>query len=172
MPKLIIDLKKYERNLRFLTHLFHQEDRTVMAVTKVFCADQRLIDVINQTNVEYIADSRIDNLRKMKTDKPKVLLRIPALSEVHDVIDVSDISLNSELKVIEALNDEAEKRKKSHKIILMFDIGDLREGMYYQTFDIDIIRKIKNMPNIEIEGIGTNITCYGGVIPTVDTYKN
>ncbi len=171
MAKLIINLRKYERNLHFLSDLLHQEDRTIMAVTKVFCADQHLVDVINATPIEYIADSRIANLKKMKTSKSKVLLRIPALSEVDQVIDCCDLSLNSEFKVIEALSLEAKKKGKTHRIILMFDIGDLREGIYYDSIDYHQIKRIKNLPNIQIEGIGTNITCYGGVIPSVSTYR-
>lgn len=171
MPSIHIHLKKFERNLRFLTSLLHAEDRSVTAVSKVFLADQKLIDIINQTDIEYIADSRIENLRLMKTDKQKVMLRIPAISEVFDVIDVCNISLNSELKTIQALNDACEKKNKTHKIILMFDIGDLREGIFYKDFHIDMIKKIKNLSHIELYGIGTNLTCYGGVIPSRETYE-
>lgn len=171
MPQIHINLKKFERNLRFLSSLFHAEDRSVMAVSKVFLADPKLIEIINQTDIEYIADSRIENLRQIKTNKPKVMLRIPAISEAFDVVSVCDISLNSEFKIIEALNQESQKQHKIHKIILMFDIGDLREGIYYQNFELDLIKKIKNLSHIELYGIGTNLTCFGGVIPSVETYQ-
>lgn len=171
MPTIHIHLKRFERNLRFLTSLLHAEDRSVMAVSKVFLADSKLIEIINQTDIEYIADSRIENLRNIKTHKPKVMLRIPAISEADDVVLVSDISLNSEYKTIEALNTASEKIHKIHKIILMYDIGDLREGIFYQDFDLDLIKKIKNLSYIELYGIGTNLTCYGGVVPTKETYE-
>ncbi len=171
MPSIHIYLKRFERNLRFLTNLLHAEDRSVMAVSKVFLADSKLIDIINQTEIEYIADSRIENLRKIKTVKPKVMLRIPAISEVDDIVEVCDISLNSEFKTIEALNQASEKIGKIHKIILMFDIGDLREGIYYKDFELNLIKKIQNLSFIELYGIGTNLTCYGGVIPTKETYE-
>jgi len=171
MPSIHIYLKRFERNLRFLTDLLHAEDRSVMAVSKVFLADSKLIDIINQTEIEYIADSRIENLRKIKTVKPKVMLRIPAISEVDDIVEVCDISLNSEFKTIEALNQASEKIGKIHKIILMFDIGDLREGIYYKDFELNLIKKIQNLSFIELYGIGTNLTCYGGVIPTKETYE-
>lgn len=171
MPSIHIYLKRFERNLRFLTNLLHAEDRSVMAVSKVFLADSKLIDIINQTEIEYIADSRIENLRKIKTVKPKVMLRIPAISEVDDIVEVCDISLNSEFKTIEALNQASEKIGKIHKIILMFDIGDLREGVYYKDFELNLIKKIQNLSFIELYGIGTNLTCYGGVIPTKETYE-
>ncbi|MBN2268611.1 MAG: alanine/ornithine racemase family PLP-dependent enzyme [Acholeplasmataceae bacterium] len=171
MPSIHIYLKRFERNLRFLTNLLHAEDRSVMAVSKVFLADSKLIDIINQTEIEYIADSRIENLRKIQTDKPKVMLRIPAISEVNDIVEVCDISLNSEYKTIESLNQASEKIGKIHKIILMFDIGDLREGIYYKDFELNLIKKIQNLSFIELYGIGTNLTCYGGVIPTKETYE-
>ena len=171
MASIHIHLKRFERNLRFLTNLLHAEDRSVMAVSKVFLADQKLIDIINQTDIEYIADSRIENLRKIQTDKPKVMLRIPAISEAKEVVEVCDISLNSELKTIEALNQASKLKNKLHKIILMVDIGDLREGIFYQNFELDLVKKIRNLSFIELYGIGTNLTCYGGVIPSKETYE-
>ena len=51
-----------------------------------------------------------------------VLIRIPMLSEVSDVIRLTDMSLNSELEVIKALNAEARKQGKLHKIILMAEM--------------------------------------------------
>jgi predicted amino acid racemase len=92
------------------------------------------------------------------------------LSEVEDVIKYADVSLNSEIDVIEALNKEAKRQKKRHEIIVMYDIGDLREGIYYKADDEAFIERIKTLKSIKILGIGTNLTCFGGVIPTQKTY--
>ncbi len=168
-PSVHINLTKYHHNLLYLTNMLEQQGITCMAVTKVFCADQRLVDVINSTDIKYVADSRIKNFIGMKTSKTKVLLRIPHLSEVCEVIKYTDISLNSEVEVIKNLNDEAKKQNKKHRIILMFDIGDLREGIYYKSEYLPMIEQIIELKHIELLGIGTNLTCYGGVIPTKET---
>jgi len=169
-PKMTINVNYYKDNLRYMMNLLKRQHIKLVPVSKVFRAEQPLIDVINQTDIEVIADSRISNLKQMVTQKKKMLLRIPMLSEVPDVIEHTDISLNSELEVIEALNEEARRQKKIHSVILMYDLGDLREGIFYHFDDIRWIEKIKRMKHIHFMGIGTNLTCFGGVIPTKKTY--
>lgn len=170
-PKVIIDPKKYAYNVDFLTNLCHKNNLSVMAVSKVFCKDPRLLDVLEQSNIDYIADSKLENIMNMKTKKTKVYLRIPAMSEASLVVRYTDISLNSELDVIYKLNEVAAKMKKRHQIILMVDLGDLREGIYYDQFDLSDVEKIYQLSHIDLIGIGTNLTCYGSVIPTIETYR-
>ena len=91
------------------------------------------------------------------------------LSEVKDVIRLADISLNSEFEVIKALNDEARAQGKLHKVILMADLGDLREGFWDKDEMIKVAEYIENkMINIQLVGIGTNVGCYGSISPTVE----
>jgi predicted amino acid racemase len=168
-PKVRIDLNKYKHNVKTLQSLLQNNNITLMAVTKVFCAAQPFIDVLNELKVDYIADSRLLNLKTMDTSLSKVLLRIPSLHETNDVVRYADLSLNSEIETIIALNDSAKVQKKIHKIILMIDIGDLREGIYYKELITKAVLKIKTLKNIELHGIGTNLTCYGGIIPTEKT---
>ena len=52
------------------------------------------------------------------------------ISEADKVVEYADISLNSELETIRALSKEALIKGRSHNIILMVDLGDLREGYY------------------------------------------
>lgn len=168
-PRVKIDLEKYKHNVRTLHDLLHKNNITLMAVTKVFCAEQPFIDVLNELNVEYIADSRLLNLKNMDTPLAKVLLRIPSLYETDDVVTFTDLSLNSELDTIIALDHSARKQNTTHKIILMIDVGDLREGIYYKELITKAVLEIKKLKNIKLHGIGTNLTCYGGIIPTDDT---
>ena len=168
-PKVKIQLNHYEHNVKHLLEILHHQKISMMAVSKVFCADPHLIEVLNGTTVDFIADSKIENLKVIQTHKPKVLLRIPQLSEVMDVVRYSDISLNSELEVIYALNGAARRENKLHSIILMFDIGDLREGIYYKEGFLLTVERILALDHIHLKGIGTNLTCYGGVIPTPET---
>ncbi|MFW5889257.1 MAG: alanine/ornithine racemase family PLP-dependent enzyme [Bacillota bacterium] len=138
----------------------------VMAIVKVFAGDINIVKALVDTGITHIGDSRIKNLIKFQSlEIPKVLVRIPMLSEIKDVIKFSDMSLNSELNTIIALNDEAKKQNKKHEIIIMFDLGDLREGYYHSQNYMDDIYKIAKLKNIIVKGIGTNLTCYGGLIP-------
>lgn len=170
-PRVLIDAKKYAFNVSYITDLCHKKGISVMGVSKVYCADQKLVSVLDQSQIDFIADSKLENLMHIKTNKPKVYLRIPAISEVSLVVKFTDISLNSELEVIKKIDEVSKKMNKRHKIILMYDLGDLREGIYYQDFRLDDIKEILSLKNIDFYGIGTNLTCYGSVIPSIDTYQ-
>lgn len=148
-----------------MAHSNHIDNITF--VVKAFAGNLSVIEAILNSDVTSIGDSRIMNLKKMQ-DLPveKVLLRIPMLSEVSEVIQYADVSLNSEWKVIEALNREAARQNKKHDVIIMFDLGDLREGIYYDSDYIGLIGSVLRMTSINLLGIGTNLTCYGGLVPS------
>lgn len=143
-----------------------------MIVTKSFCAEKDLVDIIAaHKDVDYLADSRIQNIINYDSvPKEKVLLRLPQQSEVDLVIKYVDISCNSELTTIVKLNEAAIKQGKVHKIILMIDLGDLREGLFFTEKDEihKTVQEILKLSNIELYGIGTNLTCYGAIIPKAD----
>jgi predicted amino acid racemase len=76
-----------------------------------------------------------------------------------------DISLNSELSVISALSEAALRRRLVHGIIIMVDLGDLREGVWPDEL-VPFVKEVMGLGGIRIAGLGTNLTCYGGVIAT------
>lgn len=167
-PALKVNLKKIEANTRLLVEKCGAYKINVSAVTKVFCGMPEIAEAVAKGGAAYLADSRIENLIKMRDiNLPKMLLRIPMLSQVKEVVEYADISLNSEYEVIKALSDESKKRGKSHDIILMIDLGDLREGVWADEA-VDYAGKIIELKGVRLIGIGTNLTCYGAVIPKVD----
>ena len=161
-PKLIIDLKKLEHNTRLIVSKY---DFPIMGVTKAFCAIPEVVEAMIKGGIGYIADSRVENLMKIKTTLPKVLLRLPMISQLDLVVSEVDMVLVSELETIVKMNDSAVKINKVMKIILMFDLGDLREGIWYKN-DKSFVKDILKLTNIDLFGIGANLTCFGGIIPT------
>ena len=171
-PRLIIDTNKIKHNTEVLVKLAAENEIEVAGVTKVFCANRDITKAIIEGGVKYLADSRIENMIKLKEfDLPKIFLRLPMLSQVDKVVEYADISLNSEVEVLESVSMSAIKQGKIHGIILMVDLGDLREGIYYDEEIFSTVDKIKNLKGIELVGIGTNLTCYGGVIPDENNIK-
>lgn len=165
-PRIVVDLKKVTKNTKIVADVCKEKNIDIMGVTKVFCAAPEIAKAEIDGGIKYLADSRIENLEKLKEfDLPKVLLRLPMISQVDDVVRFADISLNSEIETIKALNIAAMAVKKHHKIILMIDLGDLREGILPSQVD-DTITEIMKLKHITLHGIGVNLTCYGGVIPT------
>lgn len=176
-PKLVIDLKKLTGNLDAVAKITKEQGKcSLMIVTKGLCADQEMVNiVIGHKDVDFLADSRVKNIEgysKMAREKGKqtVLLRLPMHSEIAAVVEHVDLSFNSELSTIRLLNEEATKQNKTHKILLMIDLGDLREGIFYQNEDMIFsgVEEILGMSGIELYGIGVNLTCYGAIIPKTD----
>lgn len=167
-PRVVIDKKKLFENTQIIVGMAKSKGINVYVVTKVHSADLELAKVCLDAGAYGIADSRIQNLEKLSTlSCEKVLLRLPMQDEVNDVVKFADISFNSELSTIKLLDEAAQKVGKKHRIVVMFDLGDLREGFLPEEVDV-VIPEIMKCQNILIEGIGVNLTCYGGVIPTAD----
>lgn len=164
-PCVEVDLAKFTHNVQTILNICNKKHIEVVAVTKVFCAQKPIVEAILRSEVTQVADSRILNLKKLKdlTCK-KMLLRIPMISEAYEVVKYSDVSLNSEIATIKKLGVAAKDLNKIHDIILMVDLGDLREGVLMEDVD-SIVREIVELDNINLIGLGTNVTCYGGVIP-------
>jgi predicted amino acid racemase len=168
-PKITINTKKLKENANLIAKMASDNSiPNITMVVKAFSGDETIVKEFEDTLINCIGDSRIQNLKKFASldFKHKMLLRIPMISEAADVVKYSDISLNSEMGTIEALNTEATNQNKKHYILLMFDLGDLREGLYYSSDYLSTVKKIISLPNIVLQGIGTNLTCYGGLVPT------
>ncbi|MBX4265759.1 ornithine racemase Orr [Clostridium estertheticum] len=164
-PCMEVDLKKLTHNVKTILAMCNKNHIDVAAVTKVYCAKKPIVEAILEAGVAMVADSRILNLKKLNgLNCKKMLLRIPMISEVYEVVKYSDCSLNSEIDTIEQLAKAANKLNKIHNIILMVDLGDLREGVLINDV-VSLVSKIVKLDNIKLIGIGTNVTCYGGVIP-------
>jgi predicted amino acid racemase len=169
---LIIDLEKLRQNLETLSAAVHGSGCSLAIVTKACCADSKITEMLLQSKaVDYLADSRIANLKTYSgKGKETMLLRLPQACEIADTLRYADISLNSEIETIRLLDEEAQRQRKTHKVILMIDLGDLREGVFFKDEDaiFCVIEEIQKLANIEFAGIGTNLSCYGAVIPKKD----
>lgn len=164
-PRLEINLNKVHENAKFLSNQFKENDIKFMAVTKVFCGIKEISKAVLDGGAEILADSRVENLELAKElDAKTLLLRLPMQSEVDRVVKFADYSLNSELSTMAMLSEASKKIDKRHKVILMVDLGDLREGIL--PVDVDnTVEEILKLDGIELAGVGVNLTCYGAVIP-------
>lgn len=168
-PRLEIDVKKIRENAAFLAEKFKKSNISTAVVTKSFCAHNEVVKSFEGSGIDYIADSRVENLkRSQNVNIEKILIRIPMISECEEIVKYADISFNSEIKTIRELNRFAKESGKTHKIVLMVDLGDLREGYFNEEELMAVADEIVKMDNIELMGIATNLTCYGAVIPKYD----
>jgi predicted amino acid racemase len=166
-PRLEIDLAKIGHNVRQMIKLYGAKGVGITGVTKGVCGEPIIANVFLRNGITIIADSRIANLRKMREagiNAPLLLLRLPTLNEADSVVKHADISLNSELEVIRGLSKSALRNRVNHKIILMVELGDLREGFLPHEMK-DVVREVLSLQGVRLAGIGANLACFGGVKP-------
>ncbi|MEG0283440.1 MAG: alanine/ornithine racemase family PLP-dependent enzyme, partial [Erysipelotrichales bacterium] len=133
-----------------------------------------LIKKLYEGNVRHFADSRIKNLKSIKEmypDAKTMQLRLPMHDEVDELVQYADRSLNSEISTIKLIDEACTRHQTTHEIILMIDVGDLREGIMFDSDYIAFVGEILKYKNINLVGLGLNVTCYGSVIPTRDTLE-
>ena len=165
-PALCIDLEKLRHNTRRLVELCGARGIGVAAVTKVYSALPEVAAAQASCGVRYLADSRLENLRRLKRfEQPKMLLRLPMPSQADETVELADISLNSELETLRALSAAAGRREVTHDVLLMVDLGDLREGVLKEDA-VPLAKEIMALPGLRLAGVGVNLTCYGGVLPS------
>jgi len=167
-PRLDIYLDKIKNNSENIKTLCLKHGIKVVGITKGCCAITEVGQAMIDRGINILGDSRIENLRGLKKAELKVetmLIRIPMLSEVDRVLDWADISLNSEISVIKSLSQEALKRKIVHRIILMIDLGDFREGIMPDDA-LQMVGEIRKLPGVKLIGLGANFCCVSGVMPT------
>ncbi|WMM23310.1 alanine/ornithine racemase family PLP-dependent enzyme [Tissierella sp. MB52-C2] len=173
LPSIYVDTKKIQKNAELVVNICKKSGIEVMGITKGICAFIPAVKAMLDGGVPKLGDSRMSNIISMRDagiDVPIYLIRIPMMAEVENVIKFTYGSLNSELTVIKALSEKAVILNKVHKVILMVDVGDLREGVLPEDV-LDIVENILELPNIELEGLGTNVGCYGGVLPSYENTK-
>ena len=172
-PYLTIDLRKIQHNARVIVELCGRYGIEVTGVTKAACGHPGIAWAMLRGGVVSIADSRFENIRRMKdagVDTSFMLLRLPPLSRVDETVVAVDISLSSELAVLEALSAVAVRRGQVHDVILMVDLGDLREGIWPDDL-ISIARQAAKLPAIRVAGLGANLACLAGVIPSEENME-
>jgi len=166
MPRIEIDLGKIAHNAKTLKELYGSKGIDVIGVTKVVCGDPAIAGVLVKSGIAILADSRISNIVKMHDADihAQFLLLRTQLSQSESVVKYADISLNSELSVINEISKYAVKQNITHKIILMIELGDLREGIMPSDIE-NIVKEVIELNGVELVGIGTNLACFGGIKP-------
>lgn len=166
-PRINIHLDTITDNTKNMVSVCANHNVKPAGVTKLACALPEVANAILAGGITLLADSRLSNLKKIKHLRAQtLLLRLPALSEVEDVVEFADISLNSELVTLQALSKAAQAKGKRHQVIVMHDLGDLREGGFFEEETLALCREATHLPCIELVGLGTNLACYGGVEPS------
>lgn len=170
MAYLKLYRKELEHNYKFLNELFKKQDIKWGITTKLLCGSRKYLEEVINLGIKEVHDSRISNLRVIKDIDPNtitVYIKPPPPDALADVVRYADISLNTELTTLHSLSEEALKQGKIHNVIIMIEMGDLREGVMREDL-INFYEKVFELPGIEVIGLGTNLNCLHGVMPDAD----
>jgi len=171
-PILEIHRKVLRQNAEALLTKCRKQGIEPCAVVKGFCNCRPITEELVSAGFRTLASSRIEHLRDIREagfPVKTLLLRIPMACEIEDVVRMSDASLVSEKKTLLALEREAKKQGTVYSVILMRDVGDLREGIFDAgEFVGTAVYVEKELPHLHLLGVGANLTCYGSVVPTAE----
>ena len=166
-PRLEINLGKIQHNACTLVERLARRGISVTGVTKATLGSTEIAHAMLLAGVSGLGDSRIENIEAMRTSCVSArlsLIRSPMLSQAKRVVTSADISFNTELEVIRRLSFEAGKLGRTHAVVLMVELGDLREGLMPGDL-VAAVRETLSLPNIVFKGLGTNLACRSGVCP-------
>lgn len=172
MAFIELDRSKLKRNFDLINNRFKSKHIDWGIVTKLLCGNKKYLQEVLDLGIEEIHDSRISNLQAVKELNPKVqtvYIKPPAKRSLEKIVKYADVSFNTEFYTINLLSEEAQRQNKTHKIIIMIELGDLREGVMGEAF-VDFYRKVFQLPNIKVVGIGSNLNCLHGVMPSEDKF--
>ncbi len=174
MAKLLVRTKKIISNIEKLSDYLEKNNITWSLTAKVLSGHKEILKPILKSSTvkstHSVADSRLSNLKNIKGLAPDIktmYIKPPAIQTIKTVIEVADYSFNTSFETLEALNEEARKQKKLHKVIIMIEMGELREGVMRDEL-INFYAKCFDLSHIKVAGIGTNLGCMYGVEPTFD----
>ncbi|WP_436795098.1 alanine/ornithine racemase family PLP-dependent enzyme [Actinospongicola halichondriae] len=162
-----IDLSRVASNAADLVELLGRSGVSVTGVTKAVLGHPAYAETLVDAGVARLGDSRVENIERMRcagVTATTMLLRSPMISQVERVVHCADISMNTEPAVLHALSDAAGVAAKKHEVVLMVELGDLREGIGRADLAA-VVEETLTLPHIALVGIGTNLACRSGTVP-------
>jgi len=170
MAFIELHTQKLKHNFEYLENLFESNNIKWAIVSKLLCGEKSYLEEIINLGIKKICDSRVTNLRVIKSidkDIQTIYIKPPAKRSIRSIVKYADISFNTEYYTIKLLSEEAVRQDKIHQIMIIIETGELREGVMAEDF-LDFYEKVFELPNIEVTGIGTNLSCLYGVLPNRD----
>ena len=161
---------RLKNNFDLLDNLFKAHSIDWAIVTKLLCGNETFLRELLSLDINEVCDSRLSNLKvikKIRPDVQTVYIKPPPKRSIPTVVKYADVSFNSESETIKLLSQEAVRQGKIHKVTIMIELGDLREGIMGDHL-IDFYQKVFDLPNIEVTALGANLNCLHGIMPSQD----
>lgn len=170
-PYIEIHTDRIRDNARVVCEHCGRNGIDVAGVVKFSDGDTEIARAYYEGGCKEIASSRVLHLKELRQKYPQIptlLIRLPTISEAEEAVRWCDTSLCTCAQTLEALNDAARKQDKIHKVILLLDVGDLREGVMTEEELVALASTAEEMPHIYLRGIGSTFGCFGSVLADKD----
>jgi predicted amino acid racemase len=170
MAFITLNRQKLRDNYNYLNNLFKENNIEWAIVTKMLCGNKAYLKEVMDLGIKQVCDSRVSNLKAIKAVNPDVeaiYIKPPPKRSIPSIVRYANVSMNTTFETVRLLSEEARRQGKIHKIIIMVEMGELREGVMRDEV-VDFYSRVFEMPNIEVIGIGTNLSCLYGVLPNQD----
>lgn len=170
MNRVVLDLDVLRQNLARIDDLMREHGATWTLVTKVICGHEPTLRALAAMGVTSIGDSRRENLLTAEDACPELerwYLRPPQVSTAELITARAHVSLNTEIESLRALDTAARNQGRIHRVVIMVEIGELREGVLPGGL-LSFFRQAESLANIEVLGIGANLGCLSGTVPTIE----
>ena len=166
--RIEVDCERIRRNAEVVVDMCASHGVQIAGVTKCCCGEPEVARAMLAGGVRTLGESRLDNVRRLRkagVDCDVLMVRLPPLSQADEVVALTQISLNSEMETVRALGRAARAQGLTHRVWMMVEMGDLREGVMPEDAAATA-RAMESVDGIELEGIGASLSCIGGIMPT------
>ena len=170
-PALEVNLDAIRTNATVLCEICNKNGISVAGVIKFSDCDLQVAKTYSDGGCTQIAVSRAKHLKVLKEAYPNIetlLTRAPTRGDLENAARYADLTLVADMGILKALNDEAAKWNTCPGIILMLDVGDLREGVDNIPELVELATLCESLPHLNLRGIGTNHACLNGVLPSYE----
>lgn len=169
-PCLEVHLDRLNHNAQEILSRCRAQNIQVCGIIKGCGGMPQVAQVMRQNGAAQIGTSRLEQVARCRAagvDGPFLLIRIPGLTELPDTVALCDLSLQSDRTTLDALEQECRRQNKTHGVIVMADLGDLREGFWDgDELVAACVHVERDLPHVHLSGIGVNLSCYGSIQPT------
>ena len=167
MSYITLHASKLRHNFNVLDQIFEENEIEWAIVAKLLCGNEKFLQNLLNLSDKEICDSRLSNLKTIKKLSPKtqtIYIKPPAKRLAKSIVKFADVSFNTELSTLEVLSQEAVLQNKIHRVVLMVEMGELREGIMVRNL-MHFYDQVIALPNIDVVALGTNLNCLNGILP-------
>ena len=163
--EVLIDLAKLDHNVAVIQEICRHAGVQAVWVTKGCHSHPAVVDLLASRGAAVLGEVYADNLRRIRDGFAGELLMIqpPSHHQLDAALAFADTLLVSSVDNAAALARAARRAGRRPRLILMVDVGNLREGVLPDAV-AGVVTRILELPHVDLIGLGTSVGCFGGYL--------